>query len=530
MRISRVAILTLALLVAALSACMPQSERRRANALDYLYPDGKVQTAGAEVKLQLPLRVGIAFAPTSVQQYAAQDEFSEPQQREMLKKVAAAFRGIPDIGLVEILPTHNLVAKGGFENLQQIAGMYGVGVVALISYDQVQFDDQDFSSILYWTIIGAYFVPADRLETRTLLDAAVFDVDSRALLFTGSGSSIVKARTAAVNVSRDMRDGGIAGFDQATDDMIGNLKTTLDVFRENAKKGTVRGLGTPKVQIQQEGSEARAGGSGAGAVGFAELAGVALLALAAALAARARAGRVPVVTAAFVAFALLASFGPESAWLAETLVLDRAAFLGGEVWRAFSGHLVHGWPALAFFDLGAIAILGAWIEQRSRVELAVTIALAALLSSAAVIALRPDLSIYQGSSALASALFVVCAGDLLRTPHARVGVAIARIALVVFVGKLVLESTGLSAGRTFAGIDGVESVALAHATGALAGALVALRTRAPGQSPHAAPASNGRHPRPTNRSENEVPGRVGLLRPIPWTPFVSRNGKGSPAT
>lgn len=463
------------LLVVALAGCVPQTLQRSASVLDYLYPVGKVPAAGGEVKLQLPLRVGIAFAPSG--KTYDRGMFSEPQQRELLKKVAAAFRGTPDVGLVEILPTHNLTAKGGFENLQQIAGMYGVGLVALVSYDQIQFDNQDFSSILYLTIIGAWIVPADRLETHTLMDASVFDVDSRALLFTGSGSSVVKGRAASIDVDRDLRDDSLASFDQATDDMIANLRTTLDVFRENAKKGTVRGLGTPKVQIQKEGLATEAGG--AGSIGFAELAGVALLALAAALAVRARAGRIPFATLAFVIAALGVSFAPESSGLRETLVLDRAAFLHGEFWRALSGHLVHGWPALALFDVGAIAILGAWIEQRSRGELAIAIALSALLASATVLAFRPDLAVYEGSSAIASALFVVCALDLLRTPLDRVTAAIASIALVGFVAKLVLEGTGLWARPAFASMEGVESVALAHAAGGIAGALVALSAAHP---------------------------------------------------
>lgn len=460
--------------------CVPITVRRNAEVVSYLYAGGQLGQAAAEVKLQIPLRVGIAFAPAgstaqrssfrdtegSSYQYQSIDEtFSEPQQRELLKRVAAAFRGLPEVSLIEILPTRGLAASPGFDGLTQLAGMYGVNLVALVSYDQVQFDDQDVASLLYLTIVGAWVVPADVHETRTLLDASVFDVQSRALLFTGSGSSIVKGRSTANAVRRDMRAKSLEGFELAADDMIANLKVSLDVFRENAKRGTVRGLGTPTVQVQREVPHS----SGAGAFDAAGLFGTLLLGLGAWLALRARPERVrpPWLTLVFVAAATWVSFGPGSAWLAGQLVLERAACLHGEVWRLLGAHLVHGWPELALFDLGAIALLGALVEQRSRALLGSTLLLAALIAGAAVLALRPDLALYQGSSALASALFVVAAAGLGRPWR--------RVALVAFAAKLALEAAGLWSSPAQPG--SVETVALAHVAGALAGALAALAGR-----------------------------------------------------
>lgn len=472
--------LGLALLVVCVLSlgCVPASMRRSADVLSYLYPEGGVAQSAPEVHLQIPLRVGIAFAPTgskslrsssftdtagwSYSYQGIEDAFSEPQQRELLKRVAAAFRGLPEVSLVEILPTHSLAASPGFDGLAQIAGMYGLSLVALVSYDQVQFDDQDFSSLLYWTIVGAYVVPADVHETRTLLDASIFDVKSRALLFTGSGSSIVKGRSTANGVRRDMRNKSLEGFELATDDMISNLKVSLDVFRENAKRGTVRGLGTPTVQIHREVPHS----SGAGAVGVAETFGGLLLALGAWLAAWTRPARtrVPWLTFGLVAAAVWVSFGPGAPWLADRLVFDRAALLQGEAWRLLGAHLVHGWPQLALFDLGAIAVCGALIEQRSRSLLGYTLLLAAVCASGSVLMLRPDLALYQGSSALASALFVVAAAGLTRAP--------ASTLLVAFALKLALEAAG--AWPSPATPAGVETVALAHVVGALAGTFVAL--------------------------------------------------------
>jgi rhomboid family GlyGly-CTERM serine protease len=232
----------------------------------------------------------------------------------------------------------------------------------------------------------------------------------------------------------------------------------------------VRGLGTPSVQIHRADTTAAAA-SGAGAFGSADLLGVALLGLGAALLARTRAHRFPWCTLAVASAGLLVSFGPGASELSASLRLDRAAVLHGELWRLLSGHLVHGWPRLAVFDLGAIMILGTWIEQRSRADLTLAVVLAALLSSTAVLGLRPDLALYQGSSALAAALFVVCAAHLARSGQDGRGPALAATALLCLGAKLTLESSGLWPSPALAKVPGVESVAVAHAAGALAGAL-----------------------------------------------------------
>jgi rhombotail lipoprotein len=389
--------------------------------------------------------VGIAFVPDgsyggrgagmAITQGSLGDAFSEPRQRELLERVAEAFRGTQDVAFVEVLPTHNLKGRGGFDELQPIAAMYGLNLVTLGSYDQVQFDDRDAASLLYWTLIGLYLVPGDRHETQTLLDASVFDLASRALLFSGSGSSVVKGRSTANDVRRELRDASAAGFEKATDDLIANLQISLGVFRANTKRGTVRGLGTPAVQVHRPAVQSAA--ASAGALGAAELAGAALLALE----------------------------------------------------RLLSATAVHGWPQLALFDLGAVLILGAWVEQRSRASAVQALLFASLLSGAAVLALRPDLGSYQGASAIACALFVLCAAQTLREGAAAER-GIAALALAGFGLKLALEAGGVAASPVFGGVEGVESVAVAHAAGALAGALVlgrrAQRRRAAAPAPSTA--------------------------------------------
>jgi rhombotail lipoprotein len=265
----------------ALTGCVSTQQRMKSNALEYLYPRGAAAAPASDVTLKVPVRVGIAFAPATA---GWQDTFTEDQKRVLLQRIADAFRERPSIASVQTIPSTYLQNGGGFEDLDRVAAAFGIDLVALVSYDQVQFTDSGKASIAYLTVVGAYFVEGEKNETRTLLDAAVFDIPSRAMLFNASGRSGSKSRSTPTEVGRELRDRSTQGFSEATDDLITNLGTALDAFRDQARSGTVRGPGTPAVTIESE----PVGESGGGALGLGDAVAVLLLAGAALLGARAR--------------------------------------------------------------------------------------------------------------------------------------------------------------------------------------------------------------------------------------------------
>ena len=93
--------------------------------------------------------------------------------------------------------------------------MFGVDIMALVSYDQIHFTDSNAMAMLYWTIVGAYLVHGDEYDIKTLLDISVFDVASRKLLFRAPGVSqsmaVLRWRTTASDrvrrKSRGLRQG-----------------------------------------------------------------------------------------------------------------------------------------------------------------------------------------------------------------------------------------------------------------------------------------------------------------------------------
>jgi len=217
------------------AACATVHERHNsANVVDFLYPDTKdpVVTPSVPV-LALPLRVGIAFVPNGG--YAS-PVLTEQRKMDLMQQVADHFKKYPYVKSIEVIPSPYLRPKGGFANLDQVRTMYGVDVIALVSYDQVQFTDEGLLSLTYWTIVGAYVVLGEKNDTQTMLDTVVFDIKSRKMLFRAPGTDRVSGRATLVNASEQLRtDSGIS-FDSAAKQMIENLDQQLALFKDKVKE------------------------------------------------------------------------------------------------------------------------------------------------------------------------------------------------------------------------------------------------------------------------------------------------------
>lgn len=231
----------IAILVASslLAGCAMWWERgnhtQRGMVVDYLYPKGQQPELTPTLpELRLPLRVGIAFAPGD-----RHADLPEVERDRLLRRVKDAFTNRPYISSIEVIPTAYLRPRGGFENLEQAARMFNVDVVTLISYDQVQFSDNNRLSLLYWTIVGAYVINGSQYDVSTLVDATVFDVKSRNMLFRAPGTSQIKGSSALVKLSEASREARTEGYRQAIDEMIPRLDAQLEAFRTRVKEEKV---------------------------------------------------------------------------------------------------------------------------------------------------------------------------------------------------------------------------------------------------------------------------------------------------
>ncbi len=153
-----------------------------------------------------------------------------------MKRVADHFKKYPYVKDIELIPGAYLKQKGSFANLDQIRTMYGVDVIALVSYDQVQFTNEGLLSLTYWTIVGAYVIPGEKNDTQTMLDTVVMDIASRKMLFRAPGMDHVHGNATPINLSEQLRLDSETSFDKAADQMIGNLDEQLVTFKDKIKE------------------------------------------------------------------------------------------------------------------------------------------------------------------------------------------------------------------------------------------------------------------------------------------------------
>jgi rhombotail lipoprotein len=233
-----IVILATASVFVALTGCgyyFKQQRHHNSSVFQYLYPDreGYIETPGIP-RLALPLKVGIAFVPEETG--PAGQTLTEKDKMELMAEVSSYFKKYDFVKSIEIIPSAYLVQKGSFANLYQIRTMYGVDVITLVSYDQMQFTDEGIASISYWTIVGAYIVPGEKNDTHTMVDASVYDIQSRKMLFRAPGVSHIKSKATLVNLSEQLRGDSLQGFKDASKDLIVNLEMQLELFKEKVKE------------------------------------------------------------------------------------------------------------------------------------------------------------------------------------------------------------------------------------------------------------------------------------------------------
>jgi len=204
--------------------------------VSYLYPSGEEPPPYDDTVpvLKLPLRIGIAFVPT--QGNLDIPGFSEATKIELLDKVRGQFVEREYIRDIQVIPDSYMRGTSGFAGLGQVARLYGLDVVALVSYDQVIASDDTRSSILYWTIIGAYFIEGSRNDVQTFVDTAVFDIASRKLLIRAPGIDKTTQKSTLVESTQELREARTASFDRAMTDMTTNLTAELDRFELRLKE------------------------------------------------------------------------------------------------------------------------------------------------------------------------------------------------------------------------------------------------------------------------------------------------------
>jgi len=222
-----------AFVLSTLTGCVTTLNHHNSSVVTYLYPNQTepIETSHIPV-LSLPLKVGIAFVP----EFDMNRNLTERDKLDLMNEVSKHFKQYAFVKSIAIIPSAYLRPQGSFSNLNQIRTMFGIDVIALISYDQSQFTDQGVASISYWTLLGAYVVSGERNDTHTMVDAAVYHIKSRKMLFRAPGISHIKGKATPVNLSEQLRVDTMKGFQEASLNLVTNLDEQLELFKEKTKE------------------------------------------------------------------------------------------------------------------------------------------------------------------------------------------------------------------------------------------------------------------------------------------------------
>ena len=199
---------------------------------DFLYPTAEVppKQAPSIPVLTLPIRVGIAFVPSK-----HGNDINNQEQIRLLDKVKKEFEAYDYIDKIEVIPSVYLNSGGGFSTLEQVGRLYGIDVMALVSYDQLKQSYDNSASLLYWSIVGMYVIPGNTNTVQTFVDTAVFDIKSRKLLFRAPGIDKSETTSTMVGVNKKVMEASEKGFENAVNNMIPNLNNELSRFKQRVK-------------------------------------------------------------------------------------------------------------------------------------------------------------------------------------------------------------------------------------------------------------------------------------------------------
>lgn len=207
----------------------PDTRGASSSLVNFLYPGNEVPPkTTAKARLQLPLRVGLAFVPGNQETPG----LTEADKLALLENVKSSFSSREYVRNITIIPDTYLRGMRGAAGLDQLARLYELDVMALVSYDQtVNLDDRK-SSVFYWTILGAYLVKGSEGEVSTFVDLAVVDVNTKKLLLRAAGISSSSQNSTLVDVLKDTRISRRDGFVNAMASMISNFDQELNRFEE----------------------------------------------------------------------------------------------------------------------------------------------------------------------------------------------------------------------------------------------------------------------------------------------------------
>jgi rhombotail lipoprotein len=250
-------------------ACQQRHTQNSTSLVEFLYPNGAAPPPqDAQPQLHLPLRVGLAFLPSHGPESI--DGLDAAHKEALLQEIRQRFISRKFVAEIVVIPDYYLQGRRGFEGLEGVQHLYGIDLMALVSYDQVAHEGDNDWSLGYVTIVGAYILKGTRHDVSTLVDLAVVDPATHSLVLRAGGFDNRHGNVALIDEPRRLREAAGDGFTAATKQMIDHFDTALTAFEADVHAGKAN------VRIV---SNQRSSGGGGGAIDWLSLLAMLSLAL-----------------------------------------------------------------------------------------------------------------------------------------------------------------------------------------------------------------------------------------------------------
>ncbi|WP_168205858.1 rhombotarget lipoprotein [Geobacter sp. FeAm09] len=219
--------------------------QRQSSLATYLY-SGKETTAPVVQKkpLVLPIKVGVTFVPED-ERHLDIPETTKKQVIESVRSQLASHKKY--VTAAYAIPSTYLRPKGGVAELEQVAREFDVDVIVLMAANQFQKHERNsLAAFLDITVIGGFVIPGNTVDTNTVLEAAVYHVPSRALIFRADGSDEKRSRATLFASSGAAQKDTVSSIEDATKKLVATLAESLVKFEhfDATKAAEIRPMGS----------------------------------------------------------------------------------------------------------------------------------------------------------------------------------------------------------------------------------------------------------------------------------------------
>jgi rhombotail lipoprotein len=258
--------------------------QRQSNLASFLFGGNAPQSPVQKVPLTLPARVGVTFVPGD----PGSANIPDTTKKEVIEAVRSQLaKHTRYVAGAQSIPPMYLIPKGGVNNLEQVARQFDVDVIVLMGANQFQKHERNpLAALMDITVIGSFIIPGNTVDTSTVLEAAVYHVPSRALIFRTDGADQKSSRSTQYGSSQSAQNDGVSGIEGASKKLVVSIADALVGFEkfDASKAAEIRPI--PAGQDNSKGakenywgqvSEYRSTGGGSFDAAWIIITGVALL-------------------------------------------------------------------------------------------------------------------------------------------------------------------------------------------------------------------------------------------------------------